>query len=90
MATENQMIPFAAAKEYIQANYPNDPLLRTVAGSLLDALPKADAVEVVRCNDCKFEKECLMCIEHIGKTPITTSSHHIDFCSFGERRIDAN
>ena len=43
-------------------------------------------VEVVRCKDCKHEKKCLMCVEIIGDTPLTTSSRHIDFCSYGERK----
>lgn len=41
-----QVIDVAAAKEYIQANYPNDPLLKTIATALIDALPKREvAVE---------------------------------------------
>ena len=51
MATE--MIDIPAAKEYIPANYPNDPFLRALAITLLDALPKArvlpyEGVEMIR------------------------------------------
>lgn len=42
-----QAIDVVVAREHIQANYPNDPLLRAMAGTLLEALPKIDAVEVV-------------------------------------------
>ena len=46
-----------------------------------------DAIDtIVKCKNCEYEKKCLMCIELIGDTPITTSSRHIDFCSYGERK----
>lgn len=34
-----KVIDLAAAKEYVLGNYPNDPLLRTMATTLLDSLP---------------------------------------------------
>jgi hypothetical protein len=51
-----------------------------------DFLIANDVVPVVRCKDCKHEQKCLMCIEVVGDTPLTTSSRHIDFCSYGERK----
>lgn len=48
-----EMIDIPAAKEHIRANYPNDPLLRTIALTLLDNLPKVrvlpyEGVEMIR------------------------------------------
>ena len=40
----------------------------------LDATPTVDAVEVVRCKDCKFEKDC------------TQRGFSDDFCSRGRRK----
>ena len=37
-----EMIDIPAAKEYVLTNYPNDPLLRTIALTLLDKLPKTN------------------------------------------------
>ena len=35
-----EVIDVKTAREYIQANYPNDPLLKHIALNLLDQLPK--------------------------------------------------
>lgn len=47
----------------------------------IDALPPADAVEVVRCKDCKHLFED-------NKCPLRTWWTHTedDFCSYGERK----
>lgn len=45
-----QTIDVKAAREYVMANYPNDPLLRSIAFSLLEQLPKADAAPVVHAH----------------------------------------
>lgn len=42
-----------AAREYVLANYPNDPLLRHIVITALEKLPKVEAVEVVRCRNCR-------------------------------------
>lgn len=34
-----KVIPVVAAKEYVQVNYPNDPLLKAMANTILDRLP---------------------------------------------------
>lgn len=40
-----QLVDVIAAKSFIEANWPNDPLLKQIAFNLLDKLPRADAVE---------------------------------------------
>lgn len=47
-----EVINVKEAREYIQANYPNDPLLRHVVITALEQLPKVDAEDVVRCGEC--------------------------------------
>lgn len=53
-----------------------NPISRTRLKLQVQNQPTIDAVEVVRCKDCKyFDGEC--CDRHDG-----------DFCSFGERKND--
>ena len=53
--------------------------------AVLEALPSADAVEVVRCKDCKHrdpeDKKCDCGMWHF---PYITDDN--DYCSYGERR----
>lgn len=43
-----QVIEPKTAREYVLANYPNDPLLKHIALSLLEQLPKAEIQEVAQ------------------------------------------
>ena len=90
MAQNNQLVDLSAARTFIEANWPNDPLLLHIALNLLEKLPRVDAVEVVRCKGCKhWEKETGSCTEHP-----TYYDHGMDwyiydeddFCSCGERK----
>lgn len=72
------------------SDFENEPTWND-AVSLLESAPTVDAVEVVRCKDCKcwnayptassapHVHECGRCIPRIG----TTENH---FCSWGERK----
>ena len=59
---------------------------------LIEILPSADAVEVVRCKDCKWYKknyswngkEFKIC----AREPTEPSRRPDDFCSYGERKTD--
>lgn len=42
-----QLVDVSEAKTFIEANWPNDPLLRHIALNLLDKLPRVEATEVV-------------------------------------------
>ena len=53
----------------------------------LDAVPTVDAVQVVRCGECKYHEVCKngvngWCNEHERPTDVTY------FCADGERRSD--
>ena len=62
--------------------------------SFIDEQPTVDAVEVVRCKDCKWyqirkwddEKPQYDC----RKTHALLDVKQDDFCSYGERRTDGN
>ena len=62
--------------------YPHSTLTKAV--TLLNKVPTADVVEVVRCMDCKYweheEDVDFICTRHYGYRAST------DFCSYGERR----
>ena len=52
---------------------------------LVDSVPTADAVPVVRCKDCKYR----------DGTPgqpniLCAQMHEDDFCSYGKRKEDTN
>lgn len=50
-----EVINVKEGKEYISANYPNDPLLKHIGINLLDQLPKVDIPEPAP-EDNKLEK----------------------------------
>ena len=47
--------------------------------SCVEAVPTADAVEVVRCKDCKYKDGCNQYVLHYG------DECELAFCSYGER-----
>ena len=47
MDKNNHLVDVQTAKAFIDANWPNDPLLKQIAFNLLNKLPRADATEVV-------------------------------------------
>lgn len=59
---------------------------------LMEKAPTVDAVEVVRCKDCKFYKDSPMggkgCHTHFnGRTEFIPKNDN-DFCSYGRKKID--
>lgn len=59
-------------------------LLKTDA--IIDAMPTIDAVEVVRCKDCKHRDPENNHCDHVSGTMIYFPRKPDDFCSYGERR----
>lgn len=62
---------------------------------LIDAQPAVDAVEVVRCKDCKFYTESKNRCDHpcmdydVERYDQWLEMNPDDFCSYGERRANA-
>ena len=54
---------------------------------LIDVAPTIDAVEVIRCKDCKYFENHCDCVKHsadiLGYVIEVTDD---DYCSYGERR----
>ena len=51
----------------------------------IDSQPTVDAVEVIRCRDCKYHEDTLVIgFEHCCLYGLTM--RYNDFCSFGERK----
>ena len=57
--------------------------LENVALGLLDCCPTVDAVEVVRCKDCKQYSQSGLCNLYLS---VSHEMKPDDFCSYGERR----
>ena len=69
-------------------------VFRSYAKVVIDGTPTIDAVEVVRCKDCKHyaqflqdNKEC-RCTIFSGCYDRPYPTEPDDFCSYGERRSD--
>ena len=111
MATEKRLIDANAFKvflegvrqDYIEENtFSSDfaaNVIETVQDNYLELAPTVDAVEVVRCKDCKYrgnEIECPMCFEQEiewdddGYTEVDWITHDRTqddgFCHIGERK----
>ena len=80
-----EVINVKEAREYVSANYPNDPLLKHIVLNLLDQLPKTKAVEVVKCEDCADHGRC-----PIEEYLVNFLEAKPAYCAAGERRINGN
>lgn len=66
------------------------------AMALIDTIPAADVAEVVRCRDCKwfnhYTMECEsddVATDHEGGASFSINFGPDDFCSYGQRKEDA-
>ena len=95
MANEKRLIDANAMREDWLENGQNEYVYDTNAVlDSIDAQPTVDAVEVVRCKDCKHcitdqniiggYGDCLR-FDPVNKNSIVQAD---DFCSYGERRTD--
>ena len=67
-------------------SYPIFSATLNAVANLADGLTTVDAVEVVRCKDCKhFIQEEHGC-NHFGYYSHTPWVDEVDFCSYGERK----
>ena len=75
-----------------QLNWGRCPANAFQAKAWLDEAPTVDAVEVVRCEKCRFCKEhptsdkVKICTNEQWNTEYHPLVHDDDFCSYGERR----
>ena len=64
------------------------------ARKLMEDAPSVDAVEVVRCKDCKHWRDAskpLYCSHYMGDCTLDDEPVHRwerDFCSYGERKTE--
>lgn len=65
-----------------EGRYPESGLLRMA----IREQPRVDAVEVVRCKDCKHRADELDCGNYLCNRKMIGMVRPCDFCSFGERR----
>ena len=88
---ENDLISRSALLDDILAAAENAGMGALVAGTLRRYVlrrPAIDAVEVVRCKDCKWlyrNSEMCCCKKHTGLAAIKKDGS--GFCSYGERRV---
>lgn len=59
--------------------------VRMVVDAIRNA-PAVDAVEVVRCDECKSFKDNMCEDEHIGAMVFRMRRKQNDFCSYGKRK----
>ena len=88
MATEKRLIDLDKIKPM---NFPSTEMDGLDVVRYLNTLPTVDAVEVVRCRDCKFyelknypDGIQRMCCEN--RKAIWTATPPEAFCSYGERK----
>ena len=80
MANEKRLIYLEDAKDAL-IGWETDPTDDEIEYTL-DSLPKVDAVEVVRCKDCKDYLEDGYCFR------LGVYMNEDDFCSYGEKMED--
>lgn len=90
---EKEYVERSEAKRIILENEWKNPVVPNVVNMILDRVPAADVVEVVRCKDCKHwyhetagmieHYECSVFCDCYGRGYLTGAD---DFCSYGERK----
>ena len=69
-------------------SHPNAYHLTNYATLILREAQTVDAVEVVRCRDCKHFKRNLENDTYCSSVNGLTDPEEDDFCSYGERRVN--
>ena len=97
MANEKRLIDAEPIKKFIVDGLNNPDLKKAFGHDAIEILteieyaPTVDAVEVVRCKDCKWRKEWLSgglfyCCNPSYGMASGVELKDDDFCSYGERR----
>ena len=90
-ASEKRLIDANALKSYMD-ECSKETRFRVYYGyatSFIDAAPTVDAVEVVRCRECKHHKDTSV-KEHAHCSLTGYTVEYDDFCSCGERKEGAD
>lgn len=62
------------------------------ADRVIQKIPTADVVEVVRCEECKYKEDCARQMVHTTRDYMLeqniSSYNRVDFCSYGEKRSE--
>ncbi|MBR5874831.1 MAG: hypothetical protein IKY90_08895 [Oscillospiraceae bacterium] len=78
-------------KQVVKANDWSNKAVPLAVGMIIDAMPSADVVQVVRCKYCRYWDECRIG-EGLCEHPVNgiTRDYTLgdDFCSYGERKPD--
>ena len=85
MATERQLIDVAEARGYVET-FMADPILKMAANAVLNNVPRVDAVEVIRCKDCKWRQQDDVNRNFCGLGDFYCGEN--DFCSRAERKVE--
>ena len=60
---------------------------RDAIAKRIEELPSADAVEIVRCKDCKYGRYIIADRGmYCGRKNVMMDTYEDDFCSYGERK----
>ena len=93
LSSEKRLIDANRAMEIVRNQgiaHPNAYHLTNYATLILREAPTVDAVEVVRCRECKHcDPETHHCDHHMG-TVAPLRREPDDFCSYGKRKEDAD
>ena len=86
-ASEKRLIDANALKSYMDecSKETRFRMYYGYATSFIDAAPTVDAVEVVRCRECKYHKATSV-KEHAHCSLTGYTVEYDDFCSCGERK----
>jgi hypothetical protein len=84
MANEVRLIDVDKAKKDFNLHFGDVPHA-VISNKILDDQPTVDAVEVVRCKDCRY-LEITGCYGECAK--LVRIVKPWDFCSLGERKTD--
>lgn len=86
-----------ALEDYYEPIDPDQPMTLTLEqiAEVIENMPAADVVEVVRCRDCKwfnhYTMECEsddVATDHEGGASFSINFGPDDFCSYGQRKIE--
>ena len=66
--------------------YPND--YQTPLGLLRACIDDAPSIDIVRCEECKYEPICSHSVQHTTHelTSVTIGYKSVNYCSYGERK----